>query len=908
MNAIVGDNGILTNAQTATIKSGMAVLEEYFQEEYVELYETIENDNGINKSRLERLMEIYPEYFYIEGSKDYVIQEYSFTDSEGIEKAGFLKLRLIRKNNIPSEISSQLKGGDAIGLSGEKDSQDAYEQLIDVYGITSDLKIFYCSNGIETSIGADYKNSDIYDGTKPIYTADSGLSKAISDLIGEEAGDLSMQDLRTIDNLNIDDSHGITDLSALADLTNLKKLTLTNYTGSLKGIERAYKLTYLYFNNTNGSQNIDFTGLRGATKLTELYFYNPTDEEVGKMCDEMKNTDYTKLQTFGLYKYMQNYYMSSQLGQWYRSGYSNDRSTLSSVECLDKLSQNTKNSITVMYIQNNSLTNLNGLEKFSNIYTLVACKNYLTEINAISNMNKLGALDVTGNKISNLVPLEGKSNLKYLKIHENTGITTLESVSKLKVDNNGVPVKCLTLLYASDLTNLSFTDTSIWTNDRKKAVFTVSQLYLPTKYALTYLEKSFIQLDPSITDSEYEQLRNNTFITELKLDYCKNLSQEAITSVLPTMPNLQKINLSNTNLNSLEWLNNISDKTVLRGLNIQSTAVTDILPVTNFPNLGCLVISGSLINIYKEGDTEYNKKIENLIMNIYDHNIGSWADTCLGYGGFIPNSEHLQSQMKYLTGVNRWSFNNGPRSVNVDLSGWTSLTYLGGYNGSGKIILPRSIKRFGEDASATFYLDNPENDFAIDLAFSRQCPVITNNTKNYTLSANNTSKPVSYYQSLFTPYLTSISISANSNYKTNTQGVDYTSATNLKDLTLTGFEINTFDFDLLPDNLEKLSISNCQVRKLSSSDELKIANINFANNNISSVSSFIGGEITTLNLQNNNLSNYETISGTTKLTTQILAEIDGLQNVYLAGNNDIKDFSPLINAGFKDDGNHNFSK
>jgi hypothetical protein len=274
--------------------------------------------------------------------------------------------------------------------------------------------------------------------------------------------------------------------------------------------------------------------------------------------------------------------------------------------------------------------------------------------------------------------------------------------------------------------------------------------------------------------------------------------------------------------------------------------------------------------------------------------------------------------MANLTGVTKWTFNNfGNKTgvgVNVDLRGWTGLTNLGGYCGSGKIYLPSSITKFGNDANATYYLDNPSNNFAITLSFSRECPVITNNTKNYTLSVSSATKSPSYYSSLFTPYITSISITSGSSDSSiiNASGVDYTGATNLKTLSLSSYLINNFDFSLLPNSLTTLNVTNCSVKRLTKTGNINISTVNLSSNNISSVEGFEGATITSLNLKNNNLSNYVTLtteSGTKTVTTaEILAGINGLQKVYLAGNTDLTDFTALINAGFKDDGSHNFTK
>ena len=50
LNAIVGDNGIITNAQQANMKNGMAVLEEWLQQKYVEYYD--DSANYANKALL----------------------------------------------------------------------------------------------------------------------------------------------------------------------------------------------------------------------------------------------------------------------------------------------------------------------------------------------------------------------------------------------------------------------------------------------------------------------------------------------------------------------------------------------------------------------------------------------------------------------------------------------------------------------------------------------------------------------------------------------------------------------------------------------------------------------------------------------------------------------------------------
>ena len=62
LNALVGDNGIITNAQNANMLSAIAYLEEFLQEKYVENYDSFtETDRS---SKVSILSNVCKEYFY----------------------------------------------------------------------------------------------------------------------------------------------------------------------------------------------------------------------------------------------------------------------------------------------------------------------------------------------------------------------------------------------------------------------------------------------------------------------------------------------------------------------------------------------------------------------------------------------------------------------------------------------------------------------------------------------------------------------------------------------------------------------------------------------------------------------------------------------------------------------------
>ena len=161
LNATIGDNGIITQTQNATYMQSVAALEEFMQQQYVENYDTInqyENklDGFISDSKLRN---------YFQKS---LTDSYYFIDSNN-----YKEYYLIEKSALPEEIRNQLKGGDT-SISGT----GIYAKFNDVYGITSDLKVYYCSDGSDTRIGAedDAKESDL--SSKVVISASDKWSNA----------------------------------------------------------------------------------------------------------------------------------------------------------------------------------------------------------------------------------------------------------------------------------------------------------------------------------------------------------------------------------------------------------------------------------------------------------------------------------------------------------------------------------------------------------------------------------------------------------------------------------------------------------------------------------------------------------------------------------------------------------
>ena len=50
------------------------------------------------------MIDLYSEWFYRSGSNYYVLKDYTYQDEEGNTESDLIKIRLIRKKNLPQEI------------------------------------------------------------------------------------------------------------------------------------------------------------------------------------------------------------------------------------------------------------------------------------------------------------------------------------------------------------------------------------------------------------------------------------------------------------------------------------------------------------------------------------------------------------------------------------------------------------------------------------------------------------------------------------------------------------------------------------------------------------------------------------------------------------------------------------
>ena len=245
---------------TAKQKQGMAALEEFLQEKYVENFEDLSNKD--NKAIGLATLTKTSGYFYKppRGGLNYVV------DQDGHA------LYLINKDGLPSEIKEGLVGGDA----GNKEYQD-YAGLNDVYGVTSSLKVYYCKEGIDSITGLAKEDLDLDNPAREVFPANSPFANLLT---GESDKKVTAEDVKHVTDLEIDGTK-IQSLADLYNLTSLTELVLKSYNGSLTGIENCLQLRKI---RLEGCEITDYSSIgKLGKKLERLYLYNVSDEEVGKL-------------------------------------------------------------------------------------------------------------------------------------------------------------------------------------------------------------------------------------------------------------------------------------------------------------------------------------------------------------------------------------------------------------------------------------------------------------------------------------------------------------------------------------------------------------------------------------------------------------------------------------------------
>ena len=958
LNAVIGDNGIITQAQNATYMQSIAVLEEYLNSFYVEHYDEF-NDKE-NKIQAMTKFNVSKDWFYQPMTGLGYI-----TDSEGnihyfINKAG-----------LPEEIRSQLKGGDA----GEGTYAD-YARMNDVYGVTTDLKVYYCSDGSDTKLGAeesvrDNPNREVFNSSN---SWSNYLKEKFPDIIKtDEEGNILLENLNVIQELDLDGNEDSNlDFSELYNFTSLKRINLYNYNNkSLSGFENLAMLDYLYIENCNIT---DYSAINNLSTLTHLYLIKSNDENVERLSNALANSNLPNLQYFGI----MNKLYDKSLYNLTPSGVSN----VTDISSLSKISETTKNAVKYLWLSENQINSIEGISDFKNVYQLVimgnpnlqnlngtqqmtglkyvyaqSCSN-LQNIEGLINSNQLILLTIQNNKITSLngiqnatnlqslyayscniqdiMALEGKTKLNYLNLNSNTN---LENVIALKDDTE------IRELHLAGNNNMLVTDI----RQLSSIIANCTVIELPSKYYAVLegsTRREYRNMGLIDSSDEILALEGDTTCEELSLEGNSNLGateagKEKLIEILGSMTNLKALQLKGLkNLDSLEWIKSMPN---LVELDLRGTAITDLSLLNTYATkLETLLIDNEGINlteiqttINRLGDSGYTKTL----LTIWHTNRKS---------GLHISNQNLANKLKECTELTRFYIASPYElsGITYDLSNCTKLKdFNSKYGNKVKYIFPENIEtiRFSysevtPDISRckniiTFYYSDPYNfgDSALKKLFEDlgNC----SNLNSVTISALKTETTLEGIENLAKTKIETLNVSGGYNtawlpsLKTELVNIDgIGDLKTLKTLTMNYTKVTNLDALAGCTNLENLTAQYGQLNNISgiaNCTNLKI--LNFSGNSTiqhssiydlkpltnltkleqinlyyNSVSNLTGLEnlvnLTTLTLSNNAITNTVVTENGVVNNLQILADLNKnkLRKLYLS-NNKIDDFTILKN-------------
>ena len=866
---LFGDNGIITRAQEATYMQSIATLEDFLNSYYVEHYDVMQD----SESKVQALKNLEPDWFFGGAPLGYIV------DSDG--HVNFF----INKDGLPDDIKSQIKGGDA----GEKTYQD-YASMNDVYGVTKDLRVYYCSKGKDTLLGT--ANTDLDNPVREVFEAGSSLAKLIN---GNDTDNVTAEDLKNVKELTITPEDGITNFEEFYNFPSLERINFEGVTiNSLNGLQNAIKINYIYFHNSVIS---DYSAIGKCKELKNLHMYMPNNEEVSKMCEGLKDAKLTKLEYLGLYGYMHYTVVN-----WNYSTTSTTRSELTDISPLKNLSQETKQAIKYLYFNNNNIEDASVLEDFSNLYFVRLETNKLTSCKGLENKSSLRYLYLNNNLLGineTEIPNEEADSISFLK--NNTALYRLD-LSKNSNLKQISYLKNITGLKHFLLTNDENIETACIV-ELKDILAKCELLDMPSKYYLGLDNSPKMNLSNlSLTDEDIMLLKNNTIIESLNLSNNKDLSNEKLQEILSTCTNMKAINLSGvSNLESIEFIKFMPN---LITLDIRDTKVVDLeLLNDNVPNLGTLCINNENIDL-----TTIQGKISKLGKSYDTELVGK------SFGLAINNPKLIQklkdcTEMTSLTMYN----STGGANTTIDLSNCKKLKYILSRGNGCTIIIPNSLEEISSE-DPNFDYTNHDNlkkisfswDGLNNSSFANLCTQLADSNKLQSIGINSLSVSnkidFSPIKNLKDTTLQSFNLYGN----TGLDKYQLDSIEGIEEITsLKNINIDWTTLTSMPDlsnltNLETIKITNSSIKDLTPiANCTNLKEINFNNNNISNVKPLENmSNLTTLRLENNSL--FDTYSfvaedGSTKTekTVEIFANLNKmkLENLYLSGNTGIVDWS-----------------
>ncbi len=894
LNATIGDNGIITQAQNTKYTQSVAIIQEYLNQFYIEHYDELQNTE--NKAEALANYSKSSNWFF-KTANGYIV------DKNG--KAHYF----LKTENLPDEVKSQIVGG----ISTEKTYGD-YINGIDVYGVTKNLEVYYFKDGIEDSFGTNYANLPDENPTKEIFSADSQWAKLVNG-DGEQKA-LTLRDMKDITTLEINENSNISSFAEIYNFTSLKKLTLKNVNmQSIDGLDNVRDLQYLYLKNVKIE---DYSAIKKLTNLKYLYVErNGNTEEIDnlqveKMLDAMAGVDYTKLNYFGIFGVNQI--------EYYYGGYSfdlNTHSNLKSIEKLNNFTQNTKDAIKYLYLNNNSITDFSSIANFKNIYILRIESNYAIELDFLKNITQLQYLTIANNKIinTNVFDKSEFNSIIYLNARYNNELVNCASLNNLSG---------LTDLYLDNCSNLSVIDVESIADFYNS----IQNKTLDSKYA-DYLQGSTKRIyDNKNLSDDSEQIlalknmsdENKVKVKKISLVNNSKLTNRCLNEILCSgFKNVVSIDLTGcTQLTSLDFLKNMTN---LYELLLNNTGIigTEVSKIDQYcEKVSCIEIN-TLVDLTKMqktisrcGDDSNGKEWKKytwsglrLVDNLLTQLPNCTELTALSLYGTDGTTQKLKIDLSNCRKIKNVYYVN----KNIQLKLPNSVTYLNiGYGVPDISNCVNSIQEIGANGMGNISTSD----------FTEMCKKLKDSTSLQSMRFTpNNDFDFSALKYLSGSSIESIKISRNSAWFGTFEKMknldfrkseDYVEGTphfnNLKTVILEYTGMTNLDAFKDCTNLVSLTITNSKITDISGLENCtKIQTLNLANNSISNLRTLNNkNSLYTLNLNNNSIYNniFDSKINANVNNIEIIKNLNtsgNLKNIYLL-NNKIDDYAELNKLSF----------
>ena len=893
LNATVGENGILTQAQNTKYTQSVATLQEFLNQFYVENYEELQNTE--NKAEALANYSKSSNWFF-KTSNGYIV------DKNG--KAHYF----LKTENLPDDIKTQIMGGNSEGKT-----YGDYINGIDVYGVTKNLEVYYFKDGIEDSFGINYANLPDENPTREVFGADSQWAKLVNG--NGEQKSLTLRDMKDITTLEINENSNISSFSEIYNFTSLKKLTLKNVNmQSLDGLDNVRDLQYLYLKNVKIE---DYNAIKKLTNLKYLYVErNGNTEEIDnsqieKMLDVMAGIDYAKLNYFGIFGVNQIDY--------YYGGSSFDLSTHSNLKSIAKLNdftQNTKDAIKYLYLNNNSITDFSSIANFKNIYILRIESNYATELDFLKNMTQLQYLTIANNKIinTNVFDKSEFNSMVYLNARYNSELVSCGSLNKLSM---------LKFLYLDNCSNLAVIDVEniadFYNSIQNKTLDGKYSDYLQGSTKRIYDNKNLSDDSEQILALKNMSVENKLKVKKISLVNNSKLTNSCLNEILGSgFENVVSIDLTGcSKLTSLDFLSNMTN---LYELLLNDTGIigTEVSKIDEF--------CGKIICIEINTAVDLTK-IQKTISRCGDNSTGrEWKKYI--YSG-LRLADRLLTQLPNcteLTALSLYGTDGTTQKLNIDLSNCRKIKNVYYVNRNIQLKLPDSVTYLNIGDGV------PDISNCVNSIQEIGANGMGNVSKDFTEMCKKLKDSTSLQSMRFTPsfdfdfsglkYLSGstinkIHIARNAAWFGNFENMknidfrkseDYVEGTphfsNLKTIILEYTGMTNLDAFSDCTNLTSLTITNSKITDISGLEDCtKIQTLDLSNNSVSNLRALsLMKNLSTLNLNNNSIYNniFDSKINANVSNVEIIKNLNtngNLKNIHLL-NNKFDDYTELNKLSF----------